>query len=116
MQLALHEPGCLPKAHPKQDLQRHTGLNGRVPKLQLPTALAARSRRPSHLGIKPNRQRSALFHAVNLTNRFVQQSRLWAIKHPSVTLNRHDPPKFTAAILTFFRQISQKDSAIFKTK
>ena len=63
-QKALDEPSCLPKRHTKQDLQRQTSLNGGVTEFLLATAFAARRRRPNHLGIKPDRQRSALLQTI----------------------------------------------------
>jgi len=63
-QQALDEPSCLPRRHTKQDLQRQTSLNGGVTELLLPTAFAARRRRPSHLGIKSDPQGSAPLQAV----------------------------------------------------
>jgi hypothetical protein len=60
------ELGRLPKWHTKWDLQRQASLNGGVTALLLPTALAARRRRPNHLGIKPDRPRSALLQVITV--------------------------------------------------
>jgi len=46
------------------NLQRQTSLNGGVTALLLPTVLAARRWHPNHLGIKPDRYRSAPLQAV----------------------------------------------------
>ena len=64
LQQALDKPSCLPKRHPKQDLQRQTSLNGGITELLLATALAVWRRQPNHLWIKPDQQRSALLQAV----------------------------------------------------
>lgn len=55
-----HEPGCLPERHTEQHLQGQTGLDRRIAELALATTLACWRWRPDHLGIKPDRQRSAL--------------------------------------------------------
>ena len=44
----------------------HSSLNGGFIELLLPTALAARRERPNHLGIKPDRPRSAPLQAITL--------------------------------------------------
>jgi hypothetical protein len=60
----LDEPSCLPKRQAKQDYQRQAGLNGGITEVLLATALAGWRRRPNHLWIKPDRQRSTLLQAV----------------------------------------------------
>lgn len=59
-QQALNETRGLPERQTKQNLQGQAGLDRCIAEIMLTRSLARWRRRPGHLRIKPNRQRSAL--------------------------------------------------------
>ena len=56
---AFDEPGGLSECHPEQHLHRQASLDGCVTVIRLTTALAGRCCSPGHVGIEPDRQRTA---------------------------------------------------------
>lgn len=126
---ALNETRHLLQWHTRQHLHREASLDRRIAEASLPTAPAAGRRRPNHLRIKPDRQRSALlqcinagrpshrlvyrrgptasapqlsrwFHEMNPRAEFVQQSPLAHQRHSAVE-NRQAAPDGAARKLLF---------------